>query len=64
MNRGTIYATARLKLGNLRTGTEKACEPGKRCALALSLEEAGAEALRGSIHIFATETLADGSAWR
>jgi hypothetical protein len=44
-------------------GTENACEPGTRCDLALNLEATVTEALRDSIHNFATVT-DDGVAWR
>jgi hypothetical protein len=44
-------------------GTGNACEPGTRCDLAFNLEVAVMEALRDSIHNFATGT-DDRVAWR
>jgi hypothetical protein len=43
-------------------GRENACEPETRCGLALNPEAAVKEALRDSIHNFATGT-EDGIAW-
>jgi hypothetical protein len=43
-------------------GTENACEPDTRCDPAFNLEAAVMDALRDSIHNFATGT-DDGVAW-
>lgn len=59
-----MEAIARFRFGISGTGWDKACEPGKTCDLALSLEAATGEAWRGSIHIFATKTRDECWSWR